>query len=97
MRALFAFLTLFAVSAFGGQQVDTASVTCEDYNTSAKEEMTLIEAALHDALKSDADLGNLSQSAFSDTVYGACSAYPDATVIEALLRYNRSNVVDGGT
>jgi hypothetical protein len=58
-----AFIT-FALPAFAKNAVDTATVTCGEYIKSGHNLMVAIDAAFHEAMKSDPKFGSLSQRPF---------------------------------
>lgn len=64
--------------------VDTATVTCDEYNKSGHILMVAMEAAFHELMKGDPDLGSLSQSALSDVMWEKCKGQTDMKVIDAI-------------
>jgi hypothetical protein len=81
-RALAVFLAVFmsALPAFGGGAVDTATVTCKDYQHGTHQKMMDILAAL----EADPSFGALSEDELDGAIEKACTAHRDAKVIDAL-------------
>ncbi|MGY5808060.1 hypothetical protein ACXHXG_10125 [Rhizobium sp. LEGMi198b] len=79
----FVFVTL-ALSPLRAAAVDPATVTCKEYNSSSHQGMLDIISALYDATRTNPKLGALKESKFGDTLDKACTAKPEAKVIDAL-------------
>jgi hypothetical protein len=81
-RALVLLFAVFmsALPAFGGGAVDTATVTCKDYQNGTHQDMMDILAAL----KATPTFGALSEDELDGAIDKACTGHREAKVIDAL-------------
>ena len=79
----FAFVA-FVVPALGASPVDTAAVTCKEYNASSHQGMVDVGAAFYEALKGKPKFAALSENQLGDTIDKVCAANPNVKIIEAL-------------
>ena len=87
MVRLFALAVAFAMlalPAFADDTVDTAMATCGDYINSNHNSMVAMDAAFHEEMKNNPELGSLSQGDLSDVIWKKCTGKPNTKVIDAL-------------
>jgi hypothetical protein len=82
--ALSFMFAVVALPALAEGTTDPATVTCKDYVSASHQGMLDISAAVHEALKDDPKFGALSEKDVDDKVAQACTAHPDAKVVDAL-------------
>jgi hypothetical protein len=80
----FVFATLTMAVAHGAGTIDTAAMTCKDYEMSGHTDMVAMNDAVHETLKNDPKLGALDRSGLNAAIYSACAKDLGAKVIDAL-------------